>query len=158
MAVTLTGKVAALLADEDTLKILATVDSSGVPHAVVKQSFQLNDEGQLVYLELLESSRTNRNLVGSLWFDRRIAIHLAGRNNESWQIKGRPVKAHICGPVFRRYYEEVRRKLPGADLATVWLIEPEEVIDETVDARQRDEERLHPFFGHLDRLEAFCAS
>lgn len=152
MAIQLDKEVTDLIEDQDTVKILATIDEKGSPHAVVKQSFHLEEDGNLVYLELLESSRTNRNLVRSLWFNQGVSVTLSGRDGLSYQIKGRPVKAVICGPVFRKYYEEIRRTLGDTDLATVWIIKPEEVINETYNVRKTEEESQHPFFKHLDRL------
>jgi hypothetical protein len=46
----------------------------------------------------------------------------------------------------------VRERLGDVDLATVWIIEPEEVTDQSFSARRREEEALHPTFTHLDRL------
>ena len=68
------------------------------------------------------------------------------------QIKGRPVKTHITGPLYQRHYQRVREKLGDVDLAAVWVIEPDEVIDQSFDVRRRREEALHPDFAHLDRL------
>ena len=152
MAVELTKEIIDLLADEDTTKVLATLDADGFPHAVVKQSLQPGEDGTIHYLELLESSRTGKNLVRSLWYDYRVAITLKGRDGRSWQIKGKPVKTHITGSLFQRHYTAVRERFGDADLAAVWVIEPEEIINETFAARREEEERKHPYFTHLDRL------
>jgi len=132
--------------------VLATLDADGFPHAVVKQSLQPGEDGAIIYLELLESSRTNKNLVRSLWFNQKVAISLKGKDGRSYQIKGAPVKAHITGPLFQEHYTAVREKLGDVDLAAVWVIEPEEIIDETFGTRKAEEEAAHPFFSHLDRL------
>lgn len=152
MAVQLTDDIIALFADEETTKVLATLDADGFPHAVVKQSLQPGEDGKIIYLEFLESSRTNKNLVRSLWFDRQVAVALWGTDGRSWQIKGKPVKTHITGPLFQKHYTATREKLGGVDLAAVWVIEPLELIEESFAARKAEEERKHPFFTHLDRL------
>lgn len=152
MAVQLNQEIIDLFADSETTKILATVDEFGVPHVVVKQSLHLGDDGNLHYLELLESSRSNKNLVGSIWFDRKVAVAVKGRDGKSYQIKGKPVKTHITGPVFQQHYTAIRERLGDVDLAAVWVIEPEEVIEETFVARKAEEEAAHPLFRHLDRL------
>ncbi len=144
--------VAGLLADPSTVKVLATADEYGIPHAVIKQSLHLGADGNLVYLELLESSRTNQNMVRSIWYNRRVAIVLKGKQGESYQIKGKPVRAIISGPVFQQHYISIRQRLGDVDLAAVWVIEPEEVIDESYVVRKAREESLHPHFQHLDRL------
>lgn len=133
--------------DRSATKVLATLDEAGAPYAVVSRFLQLGANGQLVHLELLEKSETNRNLLRSLWYEKKIVISVG-----DLVIKGRPVKAHISGPLFRQYYEQVRTVIPDADLSTVWVIEPEEVIDESYTVRKQQEEEQFPFCVHLDRL------
>jgi len=152
MAIQLNEEVKELLQDKDTLKVLATTGENGIPHVVIKQTLHLGEDGNLVYLELIESSRTNKNLVRAIWFDRKVALALKGKDGESWQITGKPVKAHVTGPIFQKHYVSVRERLGDVDLATVWVIEPEEVTDQSFSARRKEEEALHPTFAHLDRL------
>ena len=152
MAAHLSKEIIDLFADAESTKVLATLDENGIPHVVVKQSLQVGDDGNLLYLELLESSRTNKNLVRSIWFDRMVSVAVSGKGGESYQIKGRPVKTHITGPVFQRHYQAIRERLGDVDLAAVWVIEPDEILDETFVARKAEEERKHPLFTHLDRL------
>jgi predicted pyridoxine 5'-phosphate oxidase superfamily flavin-nucleotide-binding protein len=152
MAVQLTQDIIDLIEDKETTKVLATLDADGFPHAVVKQSLQPGEDGTLLYLELLESSLTNRNLVRSIWFNQKVSIALTGKNGQSYQIKGKPVKTHITGPVFQKHYLAVRERLGDVDLAAVWVIEPEEITDESFARRKAEEEAAHPLFRHLDRL------
>jgi hypothetical protein len=148
MSVTLGQDVIDLANDPATVKILATVDPEGVPHAVVKQSLHVAADGTLHYLELLETSTTNRNLVHSIWFDRLVTIALIGTDRRV-QIKGRPIKNHITGPLFQEHYQRIRER---GDLAGVWVIAPELVIDENLSSRRTVEAALHPSFIHLDRI------
>jgi hypothetical protein len=152
MTTPLDPKVIALLQDPATIKILATSGGDGAPHAVVKQSIQLGEDGHIHYRELLETSLTNKNMVRGIWFGGAVAIALAHPDGRSAQIKGRPVKAHITGPLFQRHYLELRACDPEADLAAVWVIEPREVIDQDARARRASEAARHPHFLHLDRL------
>jgi predicted pyridoxine 5'-phosphate oxidase superfamily flavin-nucleotide-binding protein len=152
MAVQLTQDIIDLIEDKETTKVLATLDADGFPHAVVKQSLQPGEDGTLLYLELLESSLTNRNLVRSIWFNQKVSIALTGKNGQSYQIKGKPVKTHITGPVFQKHYLAVRERFGDVDLAAVWVIEPEEITDESFARRKAEEEAAHPLFRHLDRL------
>jgi hypothetical protein len=124
MGIRLNDDLAALLRDDRTTKVLATVDADGTPHAVVKQSLAVDADGNLVHLELLESSRTNKNLLRALWFGGRVAVTVRC-GDASWQIKGRPVRAHVAGPVFQREYARIRRAR-RRDLGAVWIIEPDE--------------------------------
>lgn len=145
-------EVIKLFSDPETIKILITVDEKGQPHAVVKQSLFIDENNNLVYLELLESSQTNKNLVESIWFNRKVAVTILKKRGQSYQIKGRPVKAAVSGALFRKHYTEIRQKLGDVDLAAVWIIEPEEVINKSFTARRKQEEISHPYFKHLDRL------
>ncbi|WP_242393815.1 hypothetical protein [Anaeromyxobacter oryzisoli] len=150
-ATSLDPRIPALLADAATVKILATSDRSGRPHATVAPSIHLDDDGRLVHLERLESSGTQRNLVASLWFDRPVAVTVQ-RGAEAFEIVGVPVKALVAGPEFRRQYEALRARAPEDDLAAVWLIEPREVTELTHDVRRARQEAERPFLTHLDRL------
>lgn len=152
MAVQLDVDVVNLFQDAATVKVLATVDQRGIPHVVVKQTLQVDGAGNLVYLELLESSQTNKNLLRSLWFNRPVAVTIKGGDNQSYQITGQPVKALVAGPVFQEHYVNIRKKLGDVDLATVWLIQPEAVRNQTFSVRQAQEQQAHPNFIHLDQL------
>jgi predicted pyridoxine 5'-phosphate oxidase superfamily flavin-nucleotide-binding protein len=152
MGIQLAKEVIELLADQETVKILATTDQDGEPHAVIKQTLHLGEDGNLVILELLESSHTSKNLLRSIWFQRRVAVTLWGKNGENYQIKGKPVRNIITGPVFQKHYTAIRERLGDTDLAGIWIIEPEEVVEETYRVRRAAEEAAHPYFTHLDRL------
>ena len=143
----LTEEIRELLRNRSVPKVIATRDENDDVYAVSAPFLQLGENGLLVHLELLEKSETNRNLLRSLWYEKGIVISVG-----DFVIKGRPVKAHISGPVFRQYYLQVRTIVPDADLSTVWLIEPDQVIDETYAVRKQQEEQQFPFSVHLDRL------
>jgi predicted pyridoxine 5'-phosphate oxidase superfamily flavin-nucleotide-binding protein len=147
-----TADLKELLDDPATVGTIATLDESGAPHAVPSPFLRLDAAGRLVHLELLETSHTHRNLLRSVWFDRPVSIVLSGTEGRVLVLKGRVHKAHVSGPLFSDYYREVREQLGDADLAGVWLIEIQEVINETYALRKAREEELHPFFLHLDRL------
>jgi len=152
MTAKLSPEVIALLGDAAATKVLATVGPDGVPHAVVKHSLHLGPDGNIHHLERIESSVTNGNLVHSLWFDLPVAISLSTADGRSVQIKGRPLKVHITGPLFLEHYQQLRRAGGDAELAGVWVIRPERVTEQGLGARQAAEDARHPHFHHLDRL------
>ncbi len=141
-----------LLDDTGTTKIVATTTEDGSPYAVTSPFLHLNHDGFFVHLELLETSITNKNLLRDLWYDKKAAINLTGKDGRSFLVKGVPVKAIISGPVFSEYYNKVQQALGDADLSTVWLIKPVEIINETYRERKIEEESQYPFSVHLDRL------
>jgi hypothetical protein len=145
-------QIASLLKDPATVAIIATLDESGAPHSVPSPFLTQDETGRLVHLELLETSTTHRNLLRSIWFDKPVSVTLHGRNGQVLVVAGRPHKAHVSGPLFSDYYREVRSRLENADLSAVWLIEPQQLRDETYLTRKAREEELHPFHLHLDRL------
>jgi len=150
---TLRGQeVRTLLAAPGTVGVIAAADAGGTPRLSVSRHLELLDDGRLVHLELFESSETSRNLLRALWFDRQVAVILHGANGHSLELQGKPVKAHISGPVFRHYYEAIRIRLGDVGLAAVWLIEPEAIRDDSLQTRRQTEKELFPFHLHLDQL------
>ncbi|HWQ78452.1 MAG TPA: hypothetical protein VN381_06535 [Anaerovoracaceae bacterium] len=153
MSIKLNENLTALLNDPNSLKVLASVDQNGVPHVVFKGSISVNQDGKLQYLELIETSQTNKNLAYSLWFKRWIVINVLGQDRTSWQIKGTPVRSIISGPVFEENYAAIQKRFgEGADLSTVWIIDPEEAREETFPVRLQEERKSYPLIGHLDRF------
>jgi hypothetical protein len=152
MAIQLDNEVVELLSNMETVKVLATIGQDGVPHAVIKQTLHLGEDGNLIYLELLESSQTYKNLLRSIWFNRKVSVVLNGKEGQSYQIKGKPVKNIISGPIFQKHYTSIRERLGDVDLAAVWIIEPEEAMNQTYKVRKATEEASHPYFKHLDQL------
>lgn len=151
-----TSGIAGLLEQSGTAAHIATLDEKGIPRAAPSPFLELDEKGRLVHLELLETSSTHRNLLRSTWFDLPVSVTLTGADGSVLSISGRPHKAHISGPLFSSYYSRVRTKLGDADLAAVWLIQPELIEDQTYDKLKASEERLHPFHTHLDRLALHC--
>jgi hypothetical protein len=152
MSIPLPTEVIQLLADPETIKILGTVSLDGVPHVVSKGSIHAGADGNIHLLQVLEHSQSNRNLTHSLWFDRKVTVYLRGKQGISYQIKGRPVRNLIAGPLFEEHYVKLRARLGDVDLAGVWIITPEELINETGAVRQSEEATRNPYLLHLDRL------
>ncbi|MDR2506789.1 MAG: pyridoxamine 5'-phosphate oxidase family protein [Candidatus Accumulibacter sp.] len=153
MSAILSSEIIELLNSAETVKVLASVDIQGVPHAVIKGSLHAAEDGKIHLLERFEASTSGRNLTASLWFDRRVAILLFDRDGrKAIQIKGKPLKCHISGPLFLRHYAEIRKRPDNGSLAGVWVIEPEEVIDESFAERKAREQSEHPVFTHLDLI------
>lgn len=152
MGTKLTEEVLGLLADKNTSKVLATLDEKGFPHAVGGLSLEADENGNLLYLEHFESSITNKNLTRSFWYDTNVSIVLSNSQGQSVQIKGKPVKVHITGPLFLKYYQELRQTHDDLDLSGVWVIEPQEIINEGQAVLKASEETGRKFFIHLDRL------
>jgi hypothetical protein len=143
------NEVLNLLNNGDAVKILATVDDNGVPHAVVKNS--LRSEGDsIIYIEFLESSRTNRYMTKSLWFNKAVSILILTPDGKSWEITALPVRAIVSGKIFQRYYEEAQKKYGGLDISTIWVLQPLKIREGTLQKRVEEESQNRPYFLHLD--------
>ena len=151
--IVLPSEVIELLGSSDATVLLATVDESGSPHVVPKSSFAALPDGMLAYAEYIESSQSNSNVVRALWYGGVVAILIVGRDGRAFQVKGHPVRFDYTGPLYERYYARLHDLRPTpADLAGVWLIEPDEISDQNLSSRQGVEDMAHPFFRHIDRL------
>ncbi|MGN0642059.1 MAG: hypothetical protein ACI4JJ_02830 [Huintestinicola sp.] len=152
MSIKLSIEAKNALADKDTIKALATVDKNGDPHVVFKGSLHLTNDGLIEFYEILESSQTNSNLVGSIWFGRTAAINLLTADKKSYQIKAKPVKSIASGHYFEAAYVKLRESKGDIDLGAIWQLEPIEEKEQTFAARIAEDEAAYPLLKHLDRI------
>jgi hypothetical protein len=151
MSTIIDADVRQLLDDPATRAVLATVDEDGVPHLEEKRTVHLDAEGQFLVAEEGEYSRTNLNLVRSLWFDRKAVLHLLGTKRR-FEVVLRPYKVHISGPVFESYYCQALKEPGGNGLSGVWILRPESVTEETTEVRVNRENEGRLPLVHLDRI------
>lgn len=142
----------AIIDDPGTFKVLGSVDKNGIPHVTYKNSIRVNDDGNLEYYEILESAQSNKNMVYSIWFDKKVSINILSKEKESYEIIGKPVKSITSGKEFEKTYEALRQSKGDIDLAAIWVIQPETVKNETFSVRIAEDEKRYPIIKHLDRL------
>lgn len=135
----------------DSLKVIASVSVDGELHAVYKQSLHVNEDGNLEFYEIMESSQNNKNMVNSIWFERPVVINVLSNDRRSFEIKGIAHKAYVAGAYFEKVYNNLTDK-GYYDLSTVWVIRPETVQEKTFLKRVEEERKAHPHFRHLDQL------
>lgn len=153
MSVQLTEEIKQAIYDKDSIKVVATISKEGVPHVTAKGSLTVDEEGRIKFLELLEKSQTQRNLVYSIWFDKKVAINIITADKRSYQIKGVPYKAITTGHVFQEAYIDVQNRLgKDIDLSAIWLIDVEEAYEETFAVKREQLETEFPYELHVDRL------
>jgi predicted pyridoxine 5'-phosphate oxidase superfamily flavin-nucleotide-binding protein len=152
MAVQINTELKKIIEDPASIKVIASVDLDGRPHVVAKGSISLTDAGQIQYLEFFENSKTNKNLLASLWYDKTIAINVISSDKRSFQIKGRAVRSIIAGRGFEEYYIKAQARDPENDLSSIYLIDIDEVIEQTYRTRRKEERERNPLYIHLDRL------
>lgn len=148
----ITEEIKNIINSPDTLKVLATVGKDGNVHVVFKGSIFVDEDGYIVYDEILEYSVTNRNVLYSLWFNKEVAINVLTQDKKSYQIKGIPEKAFVSGSFYEKHYAKIQQKNKDNDLATVYLIKPTEVIDQNFAVKKSEYEEAEPLYKHLDRL------
>jgi hypothetical protein len=85
-------------------------------------------------------------------FDKKVAINILTKDGKSFKIVGRPLRSITCGKLFEKTYELLREKRGDVDLSAIWIIQPEEIREETFAVRIKEEEEAYPIIKHLDRF------
>ncbi len=134
--------VKALLEDQNTVKTLTTVDEEGNPHSVPIGSFSVMDDGNVAFLELLDTCQTQKNMLNCYWFKKDVSILAIGDwgKGEAFQIKGSPYKFLTEGPIWDKFLDMIWKVIPEANPSGVWLITPKEIRDQNYFARRKGEE------------------
>ncbi len=143
--VTLPEEIKEAFSHPDTVKTLTTVDEEGIPHTVIKDSKVL-ESGNIAYMELLGSSVTQRNMLRSLWWGKKL-ISLGIFNNKlkiNFQIKAAPYKFWIHGDFWQQTLDEVWPKHPESDPEGVWELVPEEIRDQNFEVRMEETKQKNP--------------
>ena len=130
------------LQDPQKMKVLTTVDKDGMPHAVPLGSLTLLEDGNIAFIELLETSQTQKNMLNCHYFKKDVSVLVIDdwASGKVYQIKGSPYKYVYMGPIWEKFLEEVWKMLPDSDPAGVWLITPKEVRDQDYLVRRKGEE------------------
>ena len=132
------------LRDPKKVKTLTTVDKDGMPHTVPIGSMTLLEDGNIAFMELLETCQTQRNMLNCCWFKKDVSILVIvdWAKGKVYQIKGSPYKFLYIGPIWNQFLEKIWKVIPEADPSGVWLITPHEVrSQEYYERRKAEEER-----------------
>jgi len=140
-----------LLKRDPVVAALTTIAADGQATTVLGPEIFVTAQATVLYREFLESSATNRNLLHALWFEKRIVLAVSA-GDTALNVHGVPTIAHVAGPVFQEHYESAQRADPEADLATVWEIRIDEIVEVSPGFLKRRQDIERPFFRHLDRL------
>lgn len=140
-----------IIEDPGTLKVIAATDRDGVPHVVFKGTLHV-EENNFVFYDMLQSSQINKNLVSSIWYDKKVAINILSKDFRSFHIIGTPEKSVTAGKNFEGIYQSLREKRGDVDLNAIWYIKPEEIKEVTFKVRKAEEEENFPLLKHLDRI------
>lgn len=140
-----------LIESKESLKIVSTQNREGIINSAPKGSLEISGEGELTYVEVLESSSSYRNVIYSIWFDKEVSVLVIGENKETYLIHGLVKKVLTSGREYESYYRRWK-EARGFDIAAVVRLTVKEVKDLNLSkgiARQKEE---HPFFQHYDSI------
>jgi hypothetical protein len=140
-----------LLNDPDSVKIVTAIGPDGIPHSAPKGTLRIDEEENIEYVEILESSKSYRNATYSLWFDKKVAVLVIGPKREVYEITGVVRTILVAG----RKFEEVYKRLEasrGFDISAVVTIVPESVENLSPAEKIAEQEKHHFFYRHLDRI------
>lgn len=137
--------------DAGSLKIVSALNGDGTIHSAPKGTLTVNAAGQLEYLEVLESSASYKNVVRSLWFDKKVTVLVIGSDRKAYEIVGTVRRILTAGRQYEDAYKTFLEKR-GHGIAAVIQIDIESVSDMAVSNGMERQEREHFFFTHLDRL------
>ncbi|MCR4616946.1 MAG: hypothetical protein K5669_02030 [Lachnospiraceae bacterium] len=153
MSIQLEKKIIDAIKDPASIKVIATVSKEGIVHVTPKGSLTVDENGRIKFLELLEKSQTQKNLVYSIWFDKFVAVNIITADRKSYLIKGKIYKTINSGKVFQDEYVAVQEKLGyDIDLSAIWLVDAEEVSEQTFEVRREILETAYPYEKHVDRF------
>lgn len=135
------------LNDPETVKVLTTTGENGVPHTVFKHTLLAMEDGNLGYVELIERSRTYKNMLRNHWAKKTVAVSIYNsKTGLAYQIKGMPYRYVVEGPIWSMFRDMVWSVMPDVEPAGVWLITPQEVLNEAYPVRYKEEcERIKQF-------------
>lgn len=130
------------LQDPQKVKTLTTIDKDGMPHTVPIGSMTVLDDGNIAFLELLDTCQTQKNMLNCHWFKKKVSILIVDDWNRGkvYQIKGNPYKFLILGPLWEKFLDQIWQQIPDADPSGVWIITPTEVINQNYFKRRKGEE------------------
>jgi len=152
MADVLTEEIINAINKEGTLKSIASVDQYGIPHIVYKGSLHINEDGNLEFNEVLEDSKNSKNMVGSLWLNKKVAVQILTVDFESYEIIGTVERAVTSGSKFEEVYKSLISRSPDSGLSAIWTIIPESVRNESFKERLKQSRNDNPYLRHLDRF------
>ena len=88
----------------------------------------------------------------AIWRDRPVSVGIS-LGATVWQIRARPWRCVITGPLLKRFLLQARLEGgPDADISTVWVLRVDEVRNDSPAVQRLADAVLRPHAGsHLDR-------
>ena len=153
MAYELTEEIKEIINDKNTIAVVSAIGKNGNPYSAVSNKLEVRKDGRLGFYSLLETSQIQKNLVYSIWFDKKVSISLISKDGRNFQLYVKPYQALIAGREFEAAYETAIAEFgEDADLSTVWLLDLVSAKESTYKVEKEIEKKEHPYLGHYDHL------
>jgi len=160
--VELPEKVKKIFQNAKAIKAVSTIGEDGTPHTVFKSSMKLLDDGNIAFLEMIENSRTSKNILNLINIEYENMLPLISitildaENYIAYEIKGKFNRFILEGPLWKAFLKETWNNFPDVDPVGVWLFEPVQFTNQSLYARIEEEgARLEPqgnfWFRYLGR-------
>lgn len=146
-------KIEGLLKEDQADITVIAAGKNGLPWIQKVWKSGIDEKGRIEIYELLESSQIQKNLVYSIWFQKKVLLHISLKDGRSFVIVTKPYQALIAGAEFEQKYEECLREFgEDTNLSTVWKLDAQELVEETYAEAKKREREEHPYLMHMDHL------
>ena len=140
-----------ILDEPTTRSFIVTLGKDENPHVEEGFLVQTQGSGQILLPDLGEYSRTNLNLVRSLWFNRKAVLYVLGAQRR-FEVLLEPYKVHVSGPLFESYYRQSLKAGDGRIVLAVWILDVVSITEETPHVRDERENLGRIPLVHLDQI------
>jgi hypothetical protein len=82
-------KIKKIINDPGTFKIVGTVGVDGVPHTALKQTLHINEDGNIEFVELLESSVSFKNITGVSGLTKKFPYWCLGQTEKAMRLQAK---------------------------------------------------------------------
>lgn len=151
MSVKITDKQKAVIEGRKSYKSVATISRDGELQLTTYRYTGVDENGNLLIYQLIETIRTNKNLTYALWFEKDVLISFSDGEGTEFTVKGVPVRNIVAGPFFEKKYRELNDEDFENDLVSIYVIEPSEISENNYEVLRQRERNEWGILGHMDR-------
>lgn len=123
-----------------SVKILATVDEKGMPHAVPIGSMTLSREKDKLYFAEVAIKITKANLELAKKEGKMVSV-LAVKALEAYQAKCSVEGFYTSGELYAEQ-KKALKQLMNIDISGIWVLEPDEVYKQSVRPKEEIGKRI----------------
>jgi predicted pyridoxine 5'-phosphate oxidase superfamily flavin-nucleotide-binding protein len=117
-----------------TVKVLATVDKNGMPHAVPIGSLDVSRDGDKLYFAEVAIKKTKANLELAKKEGKMVSV-VAVKALDAFQAKCTVQEFYTSGDIYEQQNKALKMAM-NLDIIGVWVLEPKEVYRQSVRPRE----------------------